>query len=1059
MNTTPAQNFLVYKSSAGSGKTYTLVKEYLKIALVNPQRIRNILAITFTNAAAAEMKHRIISTLGQLVRVTGDQEAPIEALLEALEKETNLTRSEILMNARSALSLILHNYADFGVSTIDSFAHRIIRSFAFDLHLPLNFDVELDQDQLLGQAIDLLVSRVGNDADLTKMLVHYIETRTDEEKGHHIERDIARLACTLMDEKGTRYVNRLKGLSLADFGQIHRKLTTSIKTFELNVQDIAVEACRHISSRGLNTEMFYRGKTGIANWFANLANGNIDKITPNSYVITTVTENKWSATKADKTTQAAIEEIKPLLNDCYNRIIELTQRSQHKVHRLVRKNLYPMAVLCELEKVMDEIKSEHSLLHISDFNKKISEIVAVESAPFIYERIGERYNHYMIDEFQDTSGLQWQNLLPLIDNSLASGNVNLVVGDGKQAIYRWRNGDVEQFAALPHLMDSIGAQARDQWQQTLIRNYKALPLDANWRSLPEIIEFNNRFFEFIKQLLPAGLAAIYEGHQQQKHPEKKGGYVQIDYIEESKGENDYVEDTHTRINKIISDLRSDGYPLSKITVLCRSNKEASAVARYLLKEGISVVSSESLLLNQSPEVNFMLSVMKLINHAGDQVSLVELVGYLYKSNRVDGDIHQILKRLLDHPLAASTHLPLEQYLSENGMVFSFNHCRHLGLYELGEHIIRCFFHHPDPFITFFMDVIYEYSNRNISSLSDFLEWWDEHSAKYSVVVPEGIDAVQVMTIHKSKGLQFAVVICPFTDKDYSRLGKEGEWVELEDMEETSPLQVAWLNITSAMESTPYEDLWNMEKGKTMLDTFNIAYVAFTRAISKLFILTKYPQSGKFNRNLAAILQQFLEGEGLWNASERTFCFGEKASELTDSGTTDSLSQSTLKQYISIPWAQRITVRSKQLEAHPGKESGVERGSRMHEIMEKIHTPTDIGKALQQLYLSGHLDKEEQSKLHQRITQILSHPAISDYYTLGIRGRNECGMYDRMGRFFRADRVIIKDGSAVIIDYKTGTPKPDHEMQINRYSEILQDMGYREIRKYLVYLDQNAVLEV
>jgi len=1078
------QNFIVYKSSAGSGKTYTLVSEYLQVILVDPEKIRNILAITFTNAAAAEMKERIIDTLGDLAALAGlkTEERPKKAtgLLKDLKESTSLSDSEIIRNARLALTLILHNYGDFSVSTIDSFAHRVIRSFAFDLKLPVNFDVELDQDQMLGQAIDLLVSRAGEEPALTRLLIDYIESRTDDEQSHFIEYDMARLARTLMDEKGGIYIDQLKNITLDDFSRIHRNLRNSIHNFEASVKSLAAKACDLIESNQIPVEMFYRGKTGIGTWFANLAKGQIaQKITPNSYVLTTLQDDKWTAAKASAPVASAIDSIKGELIACAHQIQELaeTRLSNYKVHTLVKKHLFPMAVLCELEKVMNEIKSEQSLLHISDFNKKISEIVAVESAPFIYERIGERYQHYMIDEFQDTSGLQWQNLLPLIDNSLASANKNLIVGDGKQAIYRWRNGDVEQFANLPHLPDSITVESKELWEQALIRNYQQKNLDTNWRSQEKIIDFNNRFFEYAKSYLPEGLANIYQDQKQKMRPEKTEGYVQIDFLGTLPEENlDYIEHTHQQILDTIGHLTAKNHPFNDITILCRSNREASAIARFLLENNINVISSESLLLNQSPRVNFMLSVMRLIVHARDEVSRTEIIAFLAKNKSINEPLHELLASLKNNynkpkkssnpALSETGELAMfETFLQQKGVFFPFSQYRYLGIYELGETIVRSFFNNqpPDPFIAFFMDVLFDYSNHFVSSLPDFLEWWDENSQKYSVVVPEGIDAVQVMTIHKSKGLQFPVVIFPFVDKDFTKkLGKQGEWVSLEDMQETQPLSIAWLTLSSAMEGTPYEELWVKEKGKTLLDMLNVVYVAFTRAVNKLFILSRYPESGKFSdKNLSGLLQKFLEAEGLWNDNSDTYSFGENEIYRKDNKNSqpEPEPETIFKEYISTPWAGKISIRSRQMEIHQDNTTASERGSRIHEIMEKIYNPEDISPTLQQLLLSGQIDRDELNLLEEKIMGVVNHPKIRDYYHKDLYSKNECGMYDKNGRFYRTDRVILDGKSAVIIDYKTGNPTPEHIMQINKYAGIISEMKYASIRKFLVYIDLGEVEEV
>ena len=1067
--------FLVYKSSAGSGKTYTLVKEYLKIILQDPHKIRNILAITFTNAAAAEMKERVIEALGDISSLAGKDENQWQGkgkgLLDIIRNETDLQPHEIIRRAQLALTLILHNYSDFSISTIDSFVHRVIRSFAFDLRLPLNFDVELDQKQLLRQAVDILVSRAGSNPDLTRLLVQFIEHRTDEEKSHYIEYDIINMAENLMDEKGSVYVERLKNISLDEFGKIHRQLEDHIKAFEESVSKLAANALKIIENSGVNEGMFFYGAKGLPGFFRKLVKGDIAKgLMPNSYVVKTIEEDKWTSGKADAAGVAAIDNISGQLKDIFFQIANIAADGleTYTVQGLVKQNIFPMAVLSELEKVIDEIKSENSVLPISDFNKKISEIVAVETAPFIYERIGERFQHYMIDEFQDTSGLQWQNLLPLVDNSLASGNMNLVVGDGKQAIYRWRNGDVEQFASLPQIPSNIKAQARELWQATLQRNYNEKNLDTNFRSRQEVVKFNNSFFEFAKELLPKGLDKIYQGQEQKFRDDKPGGFIQMEFVaQDVYTELKYEELTRHRILDIIIDLQEKNHPLSDITILCRSNIQASEAARFLLENGLNVISSESLLLNQSPRVNFIISLMKLLNNPADNAAYVEFLQFLVKNRKISTGLHDALHALKAHQTGNTKDEfsleTLEKFLQQQGITFSFRNCIHMGFYELAETILRSFLPKKpiDPFVAFFMDVVYDYSNKFVASVSGFLEWWEENASKFSVVVPEGVDAVQVMTIHKSKGLQFPVVIYPFADKGFSKLSKNGEWVELENLPGPEPLDVAWIRISKALQETRFEEIYTEEQGKTLLDTLNMMYVAFTRAVDKLFVFSKYPGKTSGGDNVPTLLVNFLQHRQVFREEQDIYSFGEnhitERESLTHGRLNDAFAE-VFEEYLSTPWTEKVSIRSLQAEKKADIQvaESSERGSMIHEIMEKINSLDDVEKILHQMLQSGQLDENEKDTLQKRILLVLKDPAIEPWYTAGLDARNECGMYDDKGNFYRADRVVLQQNCAVIIDYKTGMPYSGHKRQIEKYASVIKQMRYSDIKKYIVYIDKGKI---
>ena len=447
-------SFFVYKSSAGSGKTYTLVREYLQLALAAPEPdyFRHILAITFTNKAADEMKDRVLKKLAALS--TSDTGHPTsDPLKEELKTNLNLSDAELAHRAGKLLSHILHNYSDFSISTIDKFTHRILATFSHDMRLPVTFNVEVESDELLTEAIDILLQKAGSDEALTKTLVEFAETRADEDKDWRIENSIFQLSKILFDEEGHLHVEELKNLTPADFENVRKSSAVFCTNYENILKGIAQQALKIIADEGIPLDDFYQSRNGIGNWFRRIAEGNTDNLEGGAHVQKAVGQGIWYTDKKPDNVKASIDGVAPLLLECYQQI-QNAKEQYHKdylLYELVAKNLYAVSVLSEVEKILSEIKTLNNTVHISEFNRLISGVVMYEPAPFIYERIGQRYKHYLVDEFQDTSVLQWLNLLPLLDESLALKQFNMVVGDGKQAIYRWRGGRVEQFTQLPQV--------------------------------------------------------------------------------------------------------------------------------------------------------------------------------------------------------------------------------------------------------------------------------------------------------------------------------------------------------------------------------------------------------------------------------------------------------------------------------------------------------------------------------------------------------------------------------------------------------------------------------
>jgi len=1049
-------SFLVYKSSAGSGKTYTLVREYLQLALASPEPdyFRHILAITFTNKAADEMKDRVLRKLefianGGEGRGTSGEGSTPDSLSEELKKNLLIDDFQLADRAGKLLSHILHHYSDFSISTIDKFTHRILSTFAHDMRLPVAFNVEVDSDEMLTEAVDILLQKAGSDEALTKTLVEFAESRADEDRDWRIERNIFQLAKILFDEEGHLHVEALKNLTPADFEKVRKNSFAFCAKYENTLKTIAQEALRIIAAEGISPDDFYQGTKGIGGHFKKIAELKFDNLDGNSYVLKAVGNGIWYTDKKSDAIKASIDGIAPLLLECYQQIQNEKDKhhSDYLVYQLVAKNIYAISVLSEVEKILSEIKAQSNTVHISEFNRLISGVVMYEPAPFIYERLGQRYHHYLVDEFQDTSVLQWLNLLPLLDESLAQKHFSMVVGDGKQAIYRWRGGRVEQFTQLPKIFltpalseqagkdeEGIFHELISERQATLERNIEQLQLDSNFRSKVEIVNFNNDFFGFLSSKLSPDYKAIYEKHSQKAVESNTGGLVTLDFIIK---EEDYEQKVLEKTKAIIDELIADGFQLKDIAILTRKNKHASVAAKYLLEHEVNVISSESLLLSQSAEVNFLVSLLKYLYNNKDSIAEAEALYYLQKS--VNGN--------------------LNKYLAEHHAQLHAQSLLKYPLYEVFEKMAAAFFNsRPDPYIQFFLDTIHTYTSRNTNDPGEFLQWWEGKKNKISIVVPQGINAVNVLTIHKSKGLEFPVVIYPFAEDEVD-VRRSMLWLNVNGKKELAPMKTALVGANKILEQTAFANDYKEEIDKTTLDFLNLLYVAFTRPVNRLYVISPLPEKEKESiSGIPYSLKAWLEHKQEWKATPPTsqkegltFEFGIRqpvAQKIPTSGGGGASYQ--LEQLISSDWRDKLMI-SRNSGKLWNEDKGITRGNLFHTAISQIFTAKDISPVLAALKQQGLLKAEEENELGEMIHKMINRPDVKPLFAEGLLIKTEADILLSDGTWLRPDRVIIEGKKAIVIDFKTGKPKPEHEEQLNFYTAKLKEMGYENVEQKLIYV--------
>ncbi len=1064
------KNFIVYKSSAGSGKTFTLVREYLKIVLRDPELFRNVLAITFTNKAANEMKERMVRYLmGLSDPLTRTKDKAVTELLSQLTAQLNMSENQIFVRAEKVLKLIMHHYGEFSISTIDSFTHRVIRSFAHDLNIPMNFEVELDSDTMLAESVDELVSMVGTDPILTRVLVEFVEKKAGDELSWQIEKDLNEFGKALLKEDSIGFINQLRKYDLDTFMEVKSRLYVWRTRFEKQVTEIAGKALALASHAGLDDQSVYQKKRGVLNYLSRLVHAKSEVTLPNSYARTSLESGEWLGNSASPSVRSAFESVHVELKALGDGLIRILDNDfpRYSVCGLLLNNLFATALLGVIEKILSANCTEDNKILISEFNRRISAVVREQPAPFIYERLGERYHHYLLDEFQDTSVMQWHNLLPLIENALASYRLNLVVGDAKQAIYRWRSGDARQFEMLPGLIKDGTDPLLDDREKALKMHFREESLAMNHRSSPVIVDFNNSFFRSAVTLLPENYAPLYSASAQTAARKDKPGMVRIEIAPKKDPSGiAYDQIVHDKILNAIAELKSDGYAYKDITILCRKNEKAASIAAWLIHQGINVISSESLLLTQSARVNFLLAWAMHLHVKNDPVPLANIILYLTQSGHLtdvpfDLVCHEVFPSIYgDHSSKAGIDVDrFSEWLTSHFPDLKYEGLKNLDLPGLFHHLAAVFGFsvYSDSYLRFFMDFVLEFMKNKHGGIPEFLEWWDEKSGDASLIIPEGIDAVRIMTIHKAKGLQFPAVIFPFADEEF-RTTKKNLWVTLED-DLAMPLNVAYVPVRNSLENTPFAALLQDERDLSELDMVNVLYVAMTRPEERLYIITKtLPAKTEGPLSLPKLFLNFLQSEGIFQEDKKTYQFGDRVMRKEKRDETVSNPEKDATDFRGRP-ALKLLLRKHAPASwemsDPEKKSAW--GILVHHLMADLKSLEDLDASVDRMILEGDIGSEEGSTLKKMTSALLNYPEVAMFFNDEYQVKSEAEILTREGISRRPDRVLLKGNKALIVDYKTGPVNQYHKEQVGDYAELLEKMGYDLDGAYLLYLNERPEL--
>ena len=1072
----------ICSASAGSGKTYKLTGKYLNYLFSSRYWYRKILAVTFTNKATAEMKSRILDQLYNLA--TGEKSEYLSGLL----KETHKTEEIIRTEAKEILFSILHDFSRFSVCTIDSFFQKVLRAFTREAGLNSGFSIELDYSTILSAAVDDMIASSVDDPELTNWLSQFTMSNLEEEKSWNLKEEMMELAGELFKEK-------FKILSAVERSNIENKefllnYIKKIKSFSYSFVAKMVEfgkKCEKIyNDYGLSDEMFYNRSRGVPGYIRSLAAGKI--IRPGNKVREIENDPpRWSTGS-----------LSPQLHDAIKGGLDKTLRDTLRFYddniilyysaATILSNIYALGILSDvLRKVRQLTASENTFL-LADAGDFLSKITGKDQAPFIYEKVGNIYGNFMIDEFQDTSLLQWDNFQPLINNSMSEGFDNLVVGDVKQSIYRWRNSDWQ----------ILGNMKTD-----LVDNKRFLsePLTTNWRSRSDIIRFNNTLFSVIPEQIDELLAGdsvpvifkkLYAEAIQGDPGKSDGGYVRLEFI---KDEPDDLEDDGNRQIKreaikwddivlgklpgVIETLQDKGFKSSDIGIIVREGKEGEAVLNYIVnysnncpaekrnRYNYNIFSNDSLLLSSSHAISFIIAVIRVLDNPSDMISKARMLRfYLLATGAKNAESVPLFSNTLENGTHGYFPQGYAQFLED---------IRNLPLFEATENIISFFglgkYSWNVAYLNTFQDWIINFAGGKNADIQAFLEWWETAGKIKSVVLPAHQDAARVFTIHKSKGLEFKAVILPFLswNLDHKPSKQPIMWIKPEEPP-FNELGIVPVRYKAGLAETIFADSYRKEKSSSYLDNINLLYVAMTRAKDVIFAYA--PDSpGSYNK-IAEVLKNAVKSDKFpgdksginlkskFNERDNIFEFGEIPNYTRQYAESGSI--------ISRNYPVSHKIDSLRLKLHgenyfsPEDQASREKinyGRLMHEVFESINTADDIPFAVRKLTLAGKIHTTESASLEKRLNSLIKDPPVSDWFKPGNIVMAEAEILLPAGNSRRPDRVILREDKTIVIDFKFGEENPDHADQVNQYRNLLLEMGYRNIEGYIWYIDKNKIISV
>ncbi|WP_409017728.1 UvrD-helicase domain-containing protein [Chryseobacterium sp. 2987] len=1050
LNSAMHNSYTVINASAGSGKTYALVQRLLMICLRYPnqqQSIRNILALTFTNKAANEMKERILSWLGNFTADNFADNADLKNIQLAFEAEgLKITIDELHIRSKKLLDYVLHNYSTLNIGTIDRFNSRLVRSFSYELGLAKNFNLEIEAEPFLIEAVDKMLDQIGENDVISNSFMDYVDYSLENNERINLNKNLYDSAKEFVKDIHYEHLKSNKDFDDTNYENIKNTLRKEIVQNKKKSAELAEESVKLFRSRNIEIEDFAQGKNGIGGFFTKVIDFYQQKRPgfpfPTTQEESVVNNYRKGASSKSKNKEPEIFEILDQLLANRMQLILLYIETQKK--EKILSALLPLKVNKDIQDELRKIEEENDLVLLSKFNILINENLRNEPSAFIYEKVGSQFQHYFFDEFQDTSELQWQNFVPLRDHSVSTEYTSFtLVGDPKQSIYRFRGGESKL------MLDIINKKEFAPRQADL------LVLKDNWRSAKNIVQFNNELYRYHSEGLEEEHQNIFGTDAEQNPKSKIDGRVKVSLIENLTNE-DFYNDTSERMRKDIQKSLDNGFKFSDITILCRGNfdifsysqKLGNLKVNYLGEEtNIKTISDKGLTLELSNTLKAVIEFLRWEINPKNRTNLIMLMYYLNTLGRIHmADFTLEMKEILE----IEKHEDILQFIQiKYTLKLKQDHFPRFNLYNFVEYYINEFSveNKETDFLLNFLEMLFNFTQNAGASTKEFLKYWDEEASAYTIQASENIDAVQIMTIHKSKGLEFPIVFIPMMNKN--RDGEFTNWFDTQNDDALKSVNINQFSKTLEVYDEEIEKFNKKNSYKNLIDRLCLQYVATTRPVEQLFFYLQ--KANKTSNNLE--LLEFFNGKNTNQADE--FDLYETTPEGLKKHSKDKISSFKTK---DIQHLKNVNEKSTSIKiATPSKNYQVRNekvriGLFVHELLSKINTKKDTAKVLERYVMEGQITVEEKNEIEETLLHIIE--KYAEFFDESWQVINEKDiMISENGEshLFRPDRILKNDEGYIIVDFKTGEPTEKDQLQIEGYRNILEKLGRKVLKIQLIYL--------